>query len=228
IKTTMRYSDEALSGGWRRISGALCRSSPSGSPSVFFFTAHISQSTLNSVLLLSVYLQSFPVSRYNLDDDWIQEHEKQLVVLEGEKIRQKFEKENAKPEGEGEKPLPEKELTERLKAADELKKTIKRDRKNGYEETKMSEERIVAALKKMDERIQVAKLAATDKDEGKGAFQLSPARDIQISLGTSKINYLDPRISVAWCKQFDVPLNKVLTKTLLEKFTWATHVEADF
>jgi hypothetical protein len=33
------------------------------------------------------------------------------------------------------------------------------------------------------------------------------------------------RISVAWCKQFDVPLNKVLTKTLLEKFTWATHVE---
>ncbi|GAA5964101.1 hypothetical protein JCM8115_005340 [Rhodotorula mucilaginosa] len=154
---------------------------------------------------------------YNLDDDWIQEHEKQLVVLEGEKIRQKFEKENAKPEGEGEKPLPEKELTERLKAADELKKTIKRDRKNGYEETKMSEERIVAALKKMDERIQVAKLAATDKDEGK-----------EISLGTSKINYLDPRISVAWCKQFDVPLNKVLTKTLLEKFTWATHVEADF
>lgn len=38
----------------------------------------------------------------------------------------------------------------------------------------------------------------------------------------------DPRISVAWCKQYDVPLNKVLTKTLLEKFTWATHVEADF
>jgi hypothetical protein len=35
------------------------------------------------------------------------------------------------------------------------------------------------ALKKMDERIQVAKLAATDKDEGKGAFQLSPARDIR-------------------------------------------------
>lgn len=105
----------------------------------------------------------------DLDDDWIQEHEKQLVVLEGEKIRKKFEKENTKREAEGEKPLPEKELKERLKAADELEKTIKRDRKNGYEETKMSEERIVAALKKTDERIQVAKLAATDKDEGKGA-----------------------------------------------------------
>ncbi|GAA5964107.1 hypothetical protein JCM8115_005343 [Rhodotorula mucilaginosa] len=163
------------------------------------------------------YKEEYGDDESDLDDDWIQEHEKQLVVLEGEKIRKKFEKENAKREAEGEKPLPEKELKERLKAADELEKTIKRDRKNGYEETKMSEERIVAALKKMDERIQVAKLAATDKDEGK-----------EISLGTSKINYLDPRISVAWCKQFDVPLNKVLTKTLLEKFTWATHVEADF
>lgn len=111
-----------------------------------------------------------------MDDDWIQEHEKQLVVLEGEKIRKKFEKENAKREAEGEKPMPEKELKERLKAADELEKTIKRDRKNGYEETKLSEERIVTALKKMDERIQVAKLAATDKDEGKGMLQLSLLR----------------------------------------------------
>ncbi|KWU43960.1 hypothetical protein RHOSPDRAFT_34389 [Rhodotorula sp. JG-1b] len=141
----------------------------------------------------------------------------QLVVLKGEKIRKKLEKENTKREAEGEKPLPEKELRERLKAADELEKTIKRDRKNGYEETKMSEERIVAALKKMVERIQVAKLAATDKDEGK-----------EISLGTSKINYIDPRISVVWCKQFDVTLNKVLTETLLEKFTAANHVEAEF
>ena len=143
----------------------------------------------------------------------------QLVVLKGEKIRKKFEKENTKREAEGEKPLPEKELRERLKAADELEKTIKRDRKNGYEETKMSEERIVAALKKMDERIQVAKLAATDKDEGKGAcFESVPSciraasafrcADLlraffslacnphplhaEISLETSKINYIDP------------------------------------
>ncbi|GAA5987945.1 hypothetical protein JCM10908_007280 [Rhodotorula pacifica] len=163
------------------------------------------------------YKEDYGDDESDLDDEWIQEHEKQLVVLEGEKIRKKFDKENTKREAEGEKPLPEKELKERLKATDELEKSIKRERKNGYEETKLSEERIVQALQKIDERIQVAKLAATDKDEGK-----------EISLGTSKINYIDPRISVAWCKEYDVPLNKVLTKTLLEKFTWATHVEADF
>jgi hypothetical protein len=62
-----------------------------------------------------------------------------------------------------------------------------------------------------------------------------------VSLGTSKINYLDPRyaaphtrctlrhraltpcprlrsITVAWCKRHDVPIEKIFTKVLLEKF----------
>jgi DNA topoisomerase-1 len=43
----------------------------------------------------------------------------------------------------------------------------------------------------------------------------------QIALGTSKLNYLDPRISVAWCKKYDVPLEKVYNKTQREKFRWA-------
>ncbi|KAG6536399.1 hypothetical protein ZIOFF_001453 [Zingiber officinale] len=30
-----------------------------------------------------------------------------------------------------------------------------------------------------------------------------------VALGTSKINYLDPRISVAWCKRHEVPIEKV-------------------
>lgn len=30
-----------------------------------------------------------------------------------------------------------------------------------------------------------------------------------VALGTSKINYLDPRISVAWCKRQEVPIEKV-------------------
>merc|ERR1711879_508057 len=42
-----------------------------------------------------------------------------------------------------------------------------------------------------------------------------------IALGTSKLNYLDPRISVAWCKKYDVPIEKVYNKTQREKFRWA-------
>ena len=42
-----------------------------------------------------------------------------------------------------------------------------------------------------------------------------------IALGTSKLNYLDPRISVAWCKKHDVPIEKVYNKTQRQKFMWA-------
>lgn len=42
-----------------------------------------------------------------------------------------------------------------------------------------------------------------------------------VALGTSKINYLDPRITVAWCKKHNVPIERIFAKTLLVKFAWA-------
>lgn len=45
-----------------------------------------------------------------------------------------------------------------------------------------------------------------------------------LSLGTSKINYIDPRISVAFLKKYEIPIDKVFTKTLLKKFSWALDV----
>jgi DNA topoisomerase-1 len=48
------------------------------------------------------------------------------------------------------------------------------------------------------------------------------------ALGTSKINYIDPRISAAWCKKFDVPIEKIFAKTLREKFKWAMDMEPDW
>ena len=50
-----------------------------------------------------------------------------------------------------------------------------------------------------------------------------------ISLDTSKLNYLDPRISVAWCKKHGVPIDKVYNNTQRERFRWAIDMaEADF
>ncbi|CDY20774.1 BnaA02g09140D [Brassica napus] len=49
-----------------------------------------------------------------------------------------------------------------------------------------------------------------------------------VALGTSKINYLDPRITVAWCKRNEVPIEKIFTKSLLEKFSWAMDAEPSF
>lgn len=43
----------------------------------------------------------------------------------------------------------------------------------------------------------------------------------EIALGTSKLNYLDPRITVAWCKKWEVPIEKIYNKSQREKFAWA-------
>ncbi|KAG0215208.1 hypothetical protein BGX33_001373 [Mortierella sp. NVP41] len=36
-------------------------------------------------------------------------------------------------------------------------------------------------------------------------------------LGTSKINYLDPRTSVVWCRKHDVPLDKIFSPKRQDK-----------
>jgi DNA topoisomerase-1 len=49
-----------------------------------------------------------------------------------------------------------------------------------------------------------------------------------VALGTSKINYLDVRISVAFCKRFNIPLEKIFPKNLQEKFAWGLDVDKDW
>jgi DNA topoisomerase-1 len=46
-----------------------------------------------------------------------------------------------------------------------------------------------------------------------------------ISLGTSKINYIDPRITIAWIKKHDFPVEKIFSETLRDKFRWAFEVD---
>ncbi|XP_008571774.1 PREDICTED: DNA topoisomerase I, mitochondrial isoform X2 [Galeopterus variegatus] len=65
-------------------------------------------------------------------------------------------------------------------------------------------------LEKLEEQLVRLHTQATEKEENK-----------QVALGTSKLNYLDPRISIAWCKRFRVPVEKIYNKTQREKFAWA-------
>ncbi|KEH40981.1 putative DNA topoisomerase [Medicago truncatula] len=77
-----------------------------------------------------------------------------------------------------------------------------------------------AIKKKMDQTS--AKIKKMERD-------MMTKEDLKtVALGTSKINYLDPRISVAWCKRHEVPIEKIFSKTLLEKFAWAMDVDPDF
>jgi len=65
----------------------------------------------------------------DLEDDWMEKHEEELVEKEKVKIRKKWEKDNEKRKADGEKPLSEKELNDMLKAADEFGKEISTERK---------------------------------------------------------------------------------------------------
>jgi len=49
-----------------------------------------------------------------------------------------------------------------------------------------------------------------------------------ISLGTSKQNYIDPRISVAFSKKFNIPIEKIFNQALQKKFQWAMEIDDDF
>lgn len=49
-----------------------------------------------------------------------------------------------------------------------------------------------------------------------------------LSLGTSKVNYIDPRITVAFMKIHNIDINKVFSTTLQSKFKWAFDVDQDF
>ncbi len=49
-----------------------------------------------------------------------------------------------------------------------------------------------------------------------------------VSLGTSKNNYIDPRIIFAFIKKFEIPPEKLFTKVLIKRFEWASKVDKDY
>ncbi|EHY59729.1 DNA topoisomerase 1 [Exophiala dermatitidis] len=149
----------------------------------------------------------------DLDEAWIQEHQAYLVEEQRNKIIKKFEKDNEKLQAEGQKPMKQKELDERLEAVKELEKKFKKENKTKKVEAEgksPSIEKLEENIKKFDARIATMSVQAEDKENNK-----------EVALGTSKINYIDPRLTVVFCKKFNVPIEKLFSKTLREKFEWA-------
>lgn len=49
-----------------------------------------------------------------------------------------------------------------------------------------------------------------------------------ISLSTSRNNYIDPRIIFAFSKKFDIPVEKLFTEQLIKRFSWASDVDMNY
>ena len=100
------------------------------------------------------------------------------------------------------------EIIEKInKKIKELKK-----KKKLYEEKKNKE-----LSQKIESKIKLLRLKLDQKTKMKN-----------VSLGTSKMNYIDPRIIFAFMKRFNIPSDKLFTSTLLKKFTWASEVDSSF
>jgi DNA topoisomerase-1 len=115
----------------------------------------------------------------DLDQEWIQEHQQFLIEEQRTKITKKFEKDNEKLKANKERPMPEKDLKERLQVVKELEAKFKKENKSGKVEAEgrgATVDKFLKAIEKLDERVRTLETQAEDRDGNK-----------EVALGTSKI-----------------------------------------
>ena len=106
------------------------------------------------------------------------------------------------------------DITKQLEIINEKIKTL-RKKKNKYKDASATKYKDM--IKKIDAKINTCKLKKETKDKMKN-----------VSLGTSKNNYIDPRIIFAFIKKFNIPEEKLFNKALLKRFEWARNVSKDY
>ncbi|ANZ73385.1 BA75_00253T0 [Komagataella pastoris] len=151
-----------------------------------------------------------------LDDLSVEEEQAiqdRVIAKEREKVTKKFARDNEKLKTEDSPLLPEAMLEEKLQKIDELAAEYKKELKTRKPEIKsvtVTVEKLESQVEKLEQRIRNATLLLQDKEDNS-----------QVALGTSKLNYIDPRLTVMFSKKYDVPIEKLFSKTLREKFAWA-------
>ena len=100
---------------------------------------------------------------------------------------------------------------------DKIDEQIKKIKSKLRKEKKSSGETKADRINKLTEKLKKIKVKKELKQEMKN-----------ISLGTSKQNYIDPRITVAFIKKFNIPVEKVFNQALQKKFQWAMEADEEF
>lgn len=102
-------------------------------------------------------------------------------------------------------------ITTRIKELKEKKKTLEDEKKKEKD-------------KKINEKINLIQKQIKDLNNKKDLKM-----DMKnLSLTTSKINYIDPRITIAFFKKHKLPLEKIFSQALLDKFFWAMDVDENW
>jgi len=98
-------------------------------------------------------------------------------------------------------------------------------------------ETTIDKIDNMIKKLKTAKNKTTNKDKintinGK-LVVLKMKKDTKlkmknVSLGTSKNNYIDPRIIFAFMKRYNIPEDKLFNQALLTRFEWARNISSDY
>ena len=97
-------------------------------------------------------------------------------------------------------------MNDKIKEFVEKKKELQQDKAKNKEKLKKLELKLKDAKNKKDLKIEMKNL----------------------SLTTSKTNYIDPRITIAFLKHHDIPIEKVFSQALIDKFFWAMDVQKEW
>jgi DNA topoisomerase-1 len=76
---------------------------------------------------------------------------------------------------------------------------------------------VEARIAVWEEKLEKQTAEVRDRDDNK-----------TVALSTSKINYMDPRITVAWCKRVELRIEKPFEVALRNKFPWAMQALSTF
>lgn len=136
----------------------------------------------------------------------------QMIERQREQAKRKWTRDNEKRAMEKQELLTEEDLQEKLSKIKASEEEYRHEIELGeVEVTKgASVEKLKVQIEKIENRILNTNFQLKDKEDNS-----------EVSLGTSKLNYIDPRLTVMFAKKFNVPIEKLFTKTLREKFTWA-------
>lgn len=168
------------------------------------------------ILELEPKLKKKDVKYFEEIDDMSKEDIMQIQdkILERtkEQIVRKFTRDNEKLQAESKPLLKELELKERMEKVTSLLAEFKKELKTGKPELPKNAtvEKLKQKVDQLEKRILNTQFQIKDREDNS-----------EVSLGTSKMNYIDPRLTVVFSKKFDVPIEKLFTKTLREKFNWA-------
>lgn len=135
-----------------------------------------------------------------------------LIEKQKEQAQKKWTRDNEKRKAEKQELLGEDDLQEKLDKIEETKKEYETEVETENPEVPKGSTvaKLQSQIEKLENRILNTSFQLKDKEDNS-----------EVSLGTSKMNYIDPRLTVMFSKKFNVPIEKLFTKTLRDKFNWA-------